>query len=293
MITIISGRLGCGKSYLAVKMMQEHLYKGGIVATNIMLKNMSARLLGRVVHIDGNCLPTDLPSGDRRGHGKRRIMIVIDEALSWFGIAENPKNDPRKGIWADWLRHSDKLGQDIFLISQDWAQTVKWIRVLSQRVWFCHNSKNERFIRHLPFKFLFAAEKNTIDVENQTAGLPARAIRTRLYFLSKSVYNCYDTAETFESERFESENYYERYSICPKSKDRALVVYCSTLLFAQVLLTAFLLWQSFSPIDLKIKSSPSFFQRFLPDKYRPPSTGVARPLDKYRPPLTASARPVN
>lgn len=269
MITIISGRLGCGKSYLAVRMMQEHLYKGGIVATNIRLKNMAPRLLARVVHIDGNCLPTDLPSGDRRGHGKRRVMIVIDEALSWFGIADDPKRDSRKAVWADWLRHSDKLGQDIFLISQDWQQTVKWIRVLSQRVYFCHNSKNERFIRFFPFTFLYAAEKNTIDVENQVAGLPARPIRTRFYFLSKSVYNCYDTAETFESEKFVSENIYERYSICPKSKDLVLVGYCSILLFFQVLLTAFLLVQSYSPLDVKTKDSPSFFQKFLPAKYRP------------------------
>lgn len=269
MITIISGRLGCGKSYLAVKMMQEHLHKGGIVATNIRLKNMSDRLLGRVIHIDGNCHPTDLPSGDRRGHGKRRVMIVIDEALSWFGIADDHKNDPRKSVWGDWLRHSDKLGQDIFLISQDWAQTVKWIRVLSQRVWFCHNSKNERFIRHLPFKFLYAAEKNTIDVENQIVGLPARAIRTRFYFLSKSVYNCYDTAETFESEKFESENIYERYSICPKSKDYVLLKFCSILLVFQAFLTAFLLSQSFSRIESKTEKSRTFFQKFLPQKFSP------------------------
>ena len=76
---------------------------------------MPERILRRVVHIDGNCKPTDLPSGDRRGHGKRRVMIVIDEALSWFGIADDPKRDPRKAVWADWLRHSDKVGQDIFL----------------------------------------------------------------------------------------------------------------------------------------------------------------------------------
>lgn len=269
MITIISGRLGCGKSYLAVRMMQEHLSKGGIVATNIRLKNMSDRLLGRVIHIDGNCLPTDLPSGDRRGHGKRRVMIVIDEALSWFGIADDPKKDSRKAVWADWLRHSDKLGQDIFLISQDWAQTVKWIRVLSQRVIFCHKSKNERFIRFLPFTFLYAAEKNTNEVENQVSGLPARPVRMRIYFLSKSVYNCYDTAETFESEKFVSDNIYERYAICPKSKDYALAVYCSYFLALQVLLIAFLLWQSYSPTETKIKKSSSFFQKFLPDNLNP------------------------
>lgn len=270
MITIISGRLGCGKSYLAVKMMQEHLYKGGIVATNIRLKNMPPRILGRVIHISGDCHPTDLPSGDRRGHGKRRVMIVIDEALSWFGIADDHTKDYRKAVWADWLRHSDKLGQDIFLISQDWAQTVKWIRVLSQRVWFCHNSKNEKFLRHLPFKFLYAAEKNTIDVENQVVGLPAKPIRTRIYPLSKRVYKCYDTAETFESEKFESENIYERYTIWPKSRNIVLVQFCSVLLLVQVLLTAFLYSQLFFHIEVKIEKSPSFFQKFLPEKYHPP-----------------------
>ena len=278
MITIISGRLGCGKSYLAVRMMQEHLHKGGIVATNIRLKNMSDRLLGRVIHIDGNCRPTDLPSGDRRGHGKRRVMIVIDEALSWFGILNDPKSDPRKAVWADWLRHSDKLGQDIFLISQDWAQTVKWIRVLSQRVIFCHKSKNERFIRYFPFTFLYAAEKNTNEVENQVSGLPARPVRMRIYFLSKSVYNCYDTAETFESEKFVSDNIYERYSICPPSKDYALLRCCSIFLFLQVFLIAFLLWQSYSPIETKTKKSRSFFQKFMLEKHRPLSTVSALPF---------------
>lgn len=270
MITIISGRLGCGKSYLAVKMMQEHLYRGGIVATNIRLRNMPDRILGRVIHIDGNCHPTELPSGDRRGHGKRRVMIVIDEALSWFGIADDHKNDPRKVVWGDWLRHSDKLGQDIFLISQDWAQTVKWIRVLSQRVWFCHNSKNEKFIRHLPFKFLYAAEKNTIDVENQVVGLPAKPIRMRFYLLSKRVYSCYDTAETFEGEKFESENIYERFTIWPRSKNIVLVQFCLLSLLVQVLLTAFLFARLSTPIQAKPEKSKNFFQSFLPDKFHPP-----------------------
>ncbi|MEM2002312.1 MAG: zonular occludens toxin domain-containing protein [Candidatus Methanomethylicaceae archaeon] len=266
MITIISGRLGCGKSYLAVSMILDHLRRGGIVATNITLRDLP-QFSRQIIHIDGNCLPTDLPSGDRRGHGSRRVMIVIDEALSWFSGMQGPQVDPRKAVWGDWLRHSDKLGQDIFLIAQEWGQIAKWIRVLSQRVWFCHSSKNERFIRHLPFRFLWAVQKNCSEVDAETAVRPAPVISIRLRFLSPLVYRHYDTAETYESDKFVSENVYERITLWPRSKDFALFKLSVLVTF---FLFAFSAWLFFSsgrvPPSLEelMRPKPSFWSRILP-----------------------------
>lgn len=262
MISIISGRLGCGKSYLAVEMMLSHLRKGGVVATNIRLVDIG-RAQSRVIQIDGDCHPTDLPSGDRRGHGDRRVMIVIDEALSWFGVSET-RVDPRKQIWADWLRHSDKLGQDIFLICQEWTQTVKWIRILSQRVWFCHNSRNERILRWLPFKFLYAAEKNTVDVEREKSTEPARAVRTRFFRCTSNVYRHYDTAETYGGEQFESKNVYEGIVIWKKNSEFGLLPYYFILAFLGFASTCWLQWVHVSPIKEYVEPIP-IFSRLNPD----------------------------
>lgn len=217
MITLVSGKIGCGKSYYMVGRILEHLENRGIVATNITLKNVE-KYKNQIMYISGNSSPTDLPSGDRRGtKNQRKVMIVFDESQSWFGVQQGKIADPRKELWSDWLRHSDKLGQDIFLIAQEWTQIAKWFRILAQRVIFCHHSKNERIISLLPFPFLYTAEKNVNEVENETVGRRAKSIKFTFSLIRKKIYKHYETAETYESEKYESENIYDKMIIAPSS----------------------------------------------------------------------------
>lgn len=138
MVTVVQGKLGSGKSYDCVRMMVEHILRGGAVRTNISLSipQLSRAFHRRlapwqygVLHETDN--PASIPTGDRRGRGSRRTLVVLDEALNWFESTAS-KDDSRRDTWGRWLRQSDKLGQDVFFIAQNFERAAKWIRELAQ-----------------------------------------------------------------------------------------------------------------------------------------------------------------
>lgn len=138
MVTVVSGKLGSGKSYDCVRMMVQHILRGGAVRTNIALSvPQIARAFGRRLApwqyglVSEKDDPALIPTGDRRGHGKRRTLVVLDEALNWFESTAS-KDDARRSSWGRWLRQSDKLGQDVFFIAQNFDRAAKWIRELAQ-----------------------------------------------------------------------------------------------------------------------------------------------------------------
>lgn len=138
MVTVVQGKLGSGKSYDCVRMMVRHILAGGAVRTNISLsvpqissafgRRLAPWQFGRITETDD---PASIPAGDRRGHGSRRTLVVLDEALNWFE-SSSAKDDPRRASWGRWLRQSDKLGQDVFFIAQNFDRAAKWIRELAQ-----------------------------------------------------------------------------------------------------------------------------------------------------------------
>lgn len=138
MVTVVQGKLGSGKSYDCVRMMVRHILAGGAVRTNIFLSiPQIARAFGRRLapwqygRISESSDPALIPTGDRRGHGKRRTIVVLDEALNWFE-STTAKDDSRRETWGRWLRQSDKLGQDVYFIAQNFDRAAKWIRELAQ-----------------------------------------------------------------------------------------------------------------------------------------------------------------
>lgn len=138
MVVVVQGKLGSGKSYDCVRMMVQHILSGGAVRTNISLSipQISAAFGRRLAPWQYGTLserddPALIPTGDRRGHGKRRTLVVLDEALNWFE-SSTAKDDTRRESWGRWLRQSDKLGQDVYFIAQNFERAAKWIRELAQ-----------------------------------------------------------------------------------------------------------------------------------------------------------------
>lgn len=136
MITVVTGRLGSGKSYYACEMMIRHLVKGGVVATNMSLNpatigHIWSRRLApwQFVRVGADSDPMKIPRGDFRGMGNRRVLVVLDEALNWF--ESSTSKDPRRDTWGTWLRQSDKLGQDVVFVAQQFERAAKWIRELA------------------------------------------------------------------------------------------------------------------------------------------------------------------
>ena len=204
MVFVVSGKLGSGKSYHCCDMAIEHLLAGGVVATNMVLhfdricKNFHRALRPwQLVKIDATSDPHTIPSGDLRGHGKRRVMVILDEALNWFASSAGSK-DERKNAWSEWLRQSDKIGQDVYFIAQEFGRAAKWIRELAHVAIRITNFKNFSILRQPVGKWLHLHRVYCVcKYEVQSTTL----VGFRTYFTSPKIWSCYETSELFGFER--------------------------------------------------------------------------------------------
>lgn len=202
MITVVSGKVGYGKSYHCVRLAREHLRDGGCVATNIHLEvSKIAKSVGRrlspaqIIPIDADTDPRLIPTGDRRGSGHRKTIVILDECLNWFQSTVGGK-DTRKVSWSEWLRQSDKLGQHVIFIAQNFERAAKWIRELaaiSIEVFPLRDVKIGMvfplWLLFPPFKDMYCAK--TRDVRSGLIqGL-------ELHRFSPKIHCLYNTAETF------------------------------------------------------------------------------------------------
>lgn len=123
----VIGLFNGGKSYYCVRLMCMHIAKGGIVVTNIELElEEVAKVVKRpldfvkaryfFVDPSESSDPFEWPRGDPRSVGSRRVMIVIDEAAEWFSSFEDRRALKR---FFDWLRYTQKRGQDCYFIIHD------------------------------------------------------------------------------------------------------------------------------------------------------------------------------
>lgn len=206
MITVVSGKLGSGKSHDVVRLMRDHVGRGGCVCTNITLdaaqigKAVGRRVFSRqILPLSATMDPTTIPTGDRRGRGPRRTMVVLDEALNWFqseGASEPGEVKERKRSWGEWLRQSDKLGQDVFFIAQNFERAAKWIRELAQVAREVVPLKDVRICWFIPLGLLFPPVRRMYSVVSWDVRSKAR-IGVEFHRYTPAVWRLYDTSETF------------------------------------------------------------------------------------------------
>lgn len=200
MIYVVTGKVGEGKSYHVFTLMVRHMLAGGVVATNMsvdldrMRSNFKRRFAAwQLIKIDATSDPRTIPHGDFRGAGRRKVMVVLDEALNWFA-SQGGSKDERKATWGEWLRQSDKLGQEVYFIAQSFERAAKWIRELSQIALNICNFKSITFLR-LPIGKWFHLESlygvSTYDVRSQIL------LSWWCYQIKPQYYECYRTAELF------------------------------------------------------------------------------------------------
>lgn len=203
MITVISGKLGSGKSYDCVRLVRDHLAKGGCVRTNISLdykqigkaigRRLSPFQIGKVSADDN---PSDIPTGDRRGKGTRRTIVLLDEALNWFQSEGASNKDERKKAWSEWLRQSDKLGQDVWFIAQNFERAAKWIRELAQVSREIIPIKSVRLLSFLPLWVFFPPARRAYMVSKRDVR-SGQSIGFEFHLYRPAIWQLYDTSETF------------------------------------------------------------------------------------------------
>ena len=203
MITIISGNLGAGKSFDCVRLIRDHIAAGGCVRTNIRLnlaqlsasvhRRLSPAQIGLVSADDD---PKLIPTGDRRGHGSRRTIVLLDEALNWFQSSAGAVKDERKKPWSEWLRQSDKLGQDVWFIAQRFDRTAKWIRELAQVSVEIFALREFKLGMVFPLWLIFPPLKNMYCVKRRDVR-SGQVIGLEIHPYSDKIKALYDTSETF------------------------------------------------------------------------------------------------
>lgn len=203
MITVVQGRVGTGKSYEVTRRAIAHLLRGGVVATNMVLyPDRIASIYRRrlrpwqFLKLSADSDPRKIPRGDFRGSGRRRVMVILDEALNWFESSASAK-DPRRETWGVWLRQSDKLGQDVIFIAQEFARAAKWIRELAAIADDIRNFGQVRLFGMPIGKWLHA---------NHLYAVSHADVRTKMlmgvdfHVIAPDVYDCYSTSELYDFE---------------------------------------------------------------------------------------------
>lgn len=142
----IVGNLGGGKTLSGVDLAVRSLREGYAVVTNVTLKMDEivraydipwARKLYFPVSLDDpNVDPFKWPTGDPRGSGgDRRVVVLLDEVAEWLDQYSNAKDPKIKRLWS-WLRHSSKRSQDVVVICQRQEYINKVVRTLIARwIW--------------------------------------------------------------------------------------------------------------------------------------------------------------
>lgn len=199
MICVVEGAVGAGKTYWVVDQLARHLRNGGIVATNLVLhldplRRLTGRRLsgGQLLTVSAESSPFDIPRGDFRGHGSRRVLVVLDEALNWFPSGRTTEGNA--SAWPVWLRQSDKLGQDVYFIAQRFDRAAKWLRELAQLCVSIKNFGQIRFLgvawgRYLGLSKLSGWCRYDLGIQQRTGW--------GLYILNSLVWDCYETSTLY------------------------------------------------------------------------------------------------
>lgn len=203
MITVVSGKIGSGKSLDCTRIIRNHLRRGGAVRTNMRLYRPALeRSCGRRLYawqfgqVDAATDPTEIPRGDFRGSGRgRRTLVVLDEALNWFD-SEQSRGGGLKASWSLWLRQSDKLGQDVYFVAQNFDRAAKWIRELAQINRDIVPIRSVNILGFIPIGAIVPFGSSFYLVRRYDVRSLV-SLGTEIHRYTSSIWDCYDTSETY------------------------------------------------------------------------------------------------
>ncbi|MDP2506712.1 zonular occludens toxin domain-containing protein [Oceanobacter sp. 3_MG-2023] len=206
----LTGKLGSGKSLVAIARIREKLALGCPVATNIDLnlldltknkynKSVCVRLPDKPSVFDLESLGNGNTTYDELKNG----LIVLDECGTWFN-ARNWNDKSRKPV-NDWFLHARKLGWDVILIVQDISIIDSQARdALSEFTVFCRRMDNFSIplIGGL-YKFLVGSRLKMpkIHVGKVVCGQSiSDPVSDRWVYRGHDLYSAYDTKQAFLSD---------------------------------------------------------------------------------------------
>lgn len=124
-VYVVTGKLGSGKTLIAVSKIREYLNRGCVVATNLDLNmeklvNPFAKLT-RVIRVSDRPTVEEMKALPKPYEGdydeKKSGLLVFDECATWFN--SRTWNEAGRKELINWLLHARKLGWDIIFIIQN------------------------------------------------------------------------------------------------------------------------------------------------------------------------------
>jgi len=215
-VYFVTGKLGAGKSLVAVARIKDKLLKGLPVATNldINLKNMLGRNKRhtRLYRIPDKPNLDDLSAigvGNKSYDEELNGLLVLDECGTWFN-SRSWADKSRQDV-INWFLHARKLGWDILFLVQDISIVDKQARLaLAEHVVYCRRTDRA----NIPF--IGTAIKLISGSKLKLPKLHLGIVRygdspTSLKVdtwttLGGPIYSCYDTKQKFSD--FYSEGVY-------------------------------------------------------------------------------------
>jgi len=147
-VYIVTGKLGQGKSLVAVSKIFEYFRAGKKIATNLNLhfENLADKYADnrQVIRLPGQPSVEDMNAigrGDSTSDYNEDDfgLIVLDECGTWFN--SRGWNDPGRRDLLDWFLHARKLGWDIIFIVQSIEILDKQAReTLGEHTVFCRRT---------------------------------------------------------------------------------------------------------------------------------------------------------
>jgi len=210
-VHIVTGKLGAGKTLVAIGRIQDYLARGRIVATNLDLKIHNMPKVGRLAKKTRVIRVPDKPSlfdfesigrGNLSYDESQNGLLVLDECGTWFN-SRNWSDKTRQPV-IDWCLHARKLGWDIIFIIQDISLMDKQAReALAEHVVYCRRTDK----LSIPFiggiLSIFANYRITLPKIHfgivKYGDLPTSLTVDKWTYTGKDLYSSYDTKQVFTS----------------------------------------------------------------------------------------------
>lgn len=202
-VWFVTGKLGAGKTLVAVSRIQEYLQQGRPVATNLDL-DLNAVLkptnkTSRVIRLPDKPSSFDMDMLGRAYSGKYNEdkfgLIVLDELGTWLN--SRTWSDKSRKALIDWLIHARKLYWDIIMIVQNIEMVDVQLRnALCEYLVVCRRTDRVKVMGIKPPK-VHVGKVYYGSSENP------KLLEDRWFYRGTDLYKAYDTTQVF-SDDYES-----------------------------------------------------------------------------------------
>jgi hypothetical protein len=208
MISLVTGKIGSGKTLYCVGMIIRHIAQGGTVYTNIRLNWVAVALIivqrfRRIAERD-QLRELDLAECEKWhdsiewGSPGSPVLVVLDEIHLFFNARDWAKTSAIHRPMLSFLSQSRKTDTDVVFIAQVATTLEKQFRVQCEWEYYCRNIKDIHvpLFGTLPLNRMLLVQK---DVETD------KATRRQILRYDRGLWKCYDTRSFLDAQMREAE----------------------------------------------------------------------------------------